>query len=81
MKLYNFPNLAYIYVYVDKLYEIKDFIQLPICPKLQRVFLFTSVIICDINQLDSILKQNGVELIIRNIEQFNKSKLLAYISS
>ena len=81
MKLNNFPNLAYIYVYVDKLYEIKDFIQLPICSKLQRVFLFTSFIICDINQLDNTLKQNGVELIIRNIEQFNKSKLLAYISS
>ena len=81
MKLNNFPKLIFIYIYVDIMYEIDDFIQLPTCKNLQRIFLFSSVIICDINYLDNILKKNGIELIVRNIKSFNKSKLLAYASS
>ena len=81
MKLNNFPKLIFIYIYVDIMYEIDDFIQLPTCKNLQRIFLFSSVIICDINYLDNILKKNGIELIVRNIKSFNKSKLLAHASS
>ena len=81
MKLNNFPNLNSIYVYVDILYEINNFIKMPICKELKRVFLFASVIYCDINKLDEMLKENGVELIVRNIENFNKSLILAYVSS
>ena len=81
MKLNNFPNLNTINIYVDILYQVDDFIKMPIESKLKTVDLYVSVISCDINKLDKLLKENGVELIIRNIEIFNKSKELAYISS
>ena len=81
MKLNNFPNLNKIEIYVDILYQVDDFIKMPICTKLKTVDLYISVISCDINKLDKILMENGVELIVRNIEIFNKSKELAYISS
>ena len=81
LKLNNFPNLKNLYVYVDILYEIDNFIQMPICKNLQRIFLFASVINCNIDKLDFILKKNNVELIVRNIESFNKCKILAYIST
>ena len=81
MKLNNFPNLKNLYVYIDILYEIDNFIQMPICENLERVFLFASVINCNIDKLDYILKKNNVELIVRNIENFNKCKILAYVSS
>ena len=81
MKLNNFPNLKCFYVYVDILYEIDNFIKMPICPNLQQIFLFASVIDCNISKLDDLLNKNKVELIVRNIESFNKSKILAYISS
>ena len=81
LKLDNFPELQSFYIYVDILYEIDNFIKEPISTNLQRVFLFTSFIKCNITQLDIFLKKNNVELIVRNIEFFNKSKILAYISS
>ena len=81
MKLNNFPNLDKITLYVDVLYQVDDFIKMPIGSKLKTVDLFVSVISCDINKLDKVLKENDVELIVRNIEIFNKSKELAYISS
>ena len=43
--------------------EIDNFIQMPICENLERVFLFASVINCNIDKLDYILKKNNVELI------------------
>lgn len=81
MKLNNFQNLNKIEIYVDILYQVDDFIKMPIESKLKTVDLYVSVISCDINNLDKLLKENGVELIVRNIEIFNKSKELAYISS
>ena len=81
MKLNNFPNLRCLYVYVDILYEINNFIKMPIPSNLERIFLFASFINCDISILDKFLKNNGVELIVRNIESFNKSKILAYFAS
>ena len=81
LKLNNFPNLKNLYVYVDILYEIDNFIEMPICKNLQRIFLFASFINCNIDKLDFVLKKNNVELIVRNIESFNKCKILAYIST
>ena len=81
MKLNNFQNLNKIEIYVDILYQVDDFIKMPIESKLKTVDLYVSVISCDINNLDKLLRENGVELIVRNIEIFNKSKELAYISS
>ena len=81
LRLNNFPNLASLYIYVDIVQKVDNFILHPISPKLKRIFLFSSYIICDINQLDKYLQRNGVELIVRNIDNFNKSKILAYITS
>ena len=81
MKLNNFPNLKCFYIYIDILYEIDNFIKMPIPSKLERIFLFVSIINCDIRKLDNYLRENKVELIVRNIESFNKSKNLAYFAS
>ena len=81
LKLNNFPNLNNLYIYVDILERIDNFIQLPINPNLKRIYLFSSFINCDINILDDLLKQNGVELIVRIIESYNKAMIMAYIAS
>ena len=36
---------------------------------------------CDINSLDDLLKKNGVELIVRIIDSYNKGMIMAYIAS
>ena len=81
LKLRNFPNLNCLYVYVDILQTVDNFIQFPINQNLKRVFLFSSYINCDINLLDDMLKKNGVELIVRIIENYNKGMIMAYIAS
>ena len=81
LKLNNFPNLNSLYIYVDILEKIDNFIQFPINPNLKRIYLFSSFINCDINILDNLLKQNGVELIVRIIESYNKAMIMAYIAS
>ena len=81
LKLRNFPNLNCLYVYVDILQTVDNFIQFPINQNLKRVFLFSSYINCDINLLDVMLKKNGVELIVRIIENYNKGMIMAYIAS
>ena len=81
LKLQNFPNLDSLYIYVDILESVDNFIQLPINPKLKRIFLFSSYINCDVNILDNLLKKNGVELILRIIESYNKGMIMAYIAS
>ena len=57
LKLQNFPNLNSLYIYVDILQTVENFIQLPINPNLKRMFLFSSYINCDINALDDLLKK------------------------
>ena len=81
LKLQNFPNLDSLYIYVDILESVDNFIQLPINPKLKRIFLFSSFINCDVNVLDNLLKKNGVELILRIIDSYNKGMIMAYINS
>ena len=81
LKLQNFPNLDSLYIYVDILESVENFIQLPINPNLKRIFLFSSYINCDVNILDNLLKKNGVELILRIIESYNKGMIMAYIAS
>lgn len=81
LKLQNFPNLDSLYIYVDILESVENFIQLPINPNLKRIFLFSSYINCDVNILDNFLKKNGVELILRIIESYNKGMIMAYIAS
>ena len=81
LKLQNFPNLGSLYIYVDILESVENFIQLPINPNLKRIFLFSSYINCDVNILDNLLKKNGVELILRIIESYNKGMIMAYIAS
>ena len=81
LKLQNFPNLNSLYIYVDILQTVENFIQLPINPNLKRMFLFSSYINCDINALDDLLKKNGVELIVRTIGSYNKGMIMAYIAS
>lgn len=81
LKLINFPNLNSLYIYVDILQKVDNFIQLPLNPNLKRIFLFSSFINCDINSLDDLLKKNGVELIVRIIDNYNKAMIMAYIAS
>ena len=81
LKLQNFPNLNSLYIYVDILQTVENFIQLPINLNLKRMFLFSSYINCDINALDDLLKKNGVELIVRTIGSYNKGMIMAYIAS
>ena len=81
LKLQNFPNLNSLYIYVDILESVENFIQLPINPNLKRIFLFSSYINCDVNVLDNLLKKNGVELILRIIDSYNKGMIMAYIAS
>ena len=81
LKLQNFPNLNSLYIYVDILESVENFIELPINPNLKRIFLFSSYINCDVNVLDSLLKKNGVELILRIIDSYNKGMIMAYIAS
>ena len=81
LKLNNFPSLNSVYIYVDILQKVDNFIQLPLNPNLKRIFLFSSFINCDINSLDDLLKKNGVELIVRIIDSYNKAMIMAYIAS
>ena len=82
LKLQNFPNLNNLYIYVDILQTVDNLIQFPIInTNLKRIFLFSSYINCDINKFDNLLKQNGVELILRIIESYNKGMIMAYIAS
>ena len=61
--------------------KVDNFIQLPLNPNLKRIFLFSTFINCDINSLDDLLKKNGVELIVRIIDSYNKAMIMAYIAS
>ena len=81
LRLYNFPNLINLYIYVDILQKVDNFIQFPLSPNLKRIFLFSSYINCDINSLDNLLKNNGIELIVRIIDNYNKAMIMAYIAS
>ena len=81
LRLYNFPNLINLYIYVDILQKVDNFIQFPLNPNLKRIFLFSSYINCDINSLDNLLKNNGIELIVRIIDNYNKAMIMAYIAS
>ena len=81
LKLNNFPNLNTLYIYIDILHYVDDIIQLPLNPNLKRIFLFSSYMDCDINSLDDLLKKNGVELIVRIIDSYNKGMIMAYIAS
>ena len=81
LTLQNFPNLHNLYIYVDILETVDNFIQLPINPNLKRIFLFASIIRCDINKFDDLLRKNGVELIVRIFDCYNKGMIMAYIAS
>jgi hypothetical protein len=81
LKLNNFPNLNTLYIYIDILHYVDDIIQLPLNPNLKRIFLFSTYMDCDINSLDDLLKKNGVELIVRIIDSYNKGMIMAYIAS
>ena len=81
LRLYNFPNLINLYIYVDILQKVDNFIQFPLSQNLKRIFLFSSYINCDINSLDNLLKNNGIELIVRIIDNYNKAMIMAYIAS